>query len=296
MTAVRLLASTAMAFALSACGANPSDVCASEEAVSSISGEAKESYALFEDIKSATEAPPYQSNQSWISQSSNIQALTKKSDALAVKLDQSVAACIAMEEASSEPADFEARTRAQGRSGDIAGAIAGFGVGLAVAVLKPQIDAMTPAQKRKDIWTPMCNGDFSPIHKDYNWGTAIADQIFPKRYAFWFNTVEKIKEEKNKLDQSISDAEVALSELEYKLYSSDYEKVKFELRDAALISKNEDETSFKCSANVTGIISGYANAAKNLNYDVLVTSEGKKKVSIVKDDDYNALFTSSEGE
>jgi hypothetical protein len=246
MTAVRLLASTAMAFALSACGANPSDVCASEEAVSSISGEAKESYALFEDIKSATEAPPYQSNQSWISQSSNIQALTKKSDALAVKLDQSVAACIAMEEASSEPADFEARTRAQGRSGDIAGAIAGFG--------------------------------------------------FPKRYAFWFNTVEKIKEEKNKLDQSISDAEVALSELEYKLYSSDYEKVKFELRDAALISKNEDETSFKCSANVTGIISGYANAAKNLNYDVLVTSEGKKKVSIVKDDDYNALFTSSEGE
>lgn len=296
MNAARLLASTAMAFALSACGSNPSDICASDEAVAAISGEAKASYALFDDIKSATEKPPYQSNQSWISQSSNIQALKKKSEELAVKLDESVAACIAMDENSPQQADFEARSRAQARGGDISGAVAGFGVGMAVALLKPQIDAMAPAQKRKEIWTPMCNGDFTPIHKDHSWGTAIADQLFPNRYSFWFNTVEKIKEEKSKVDQSISDAEVALAELENKLYSSDYEKVKFELRDAALISKNDDKTSFKCSANVTGVVSGYADAGKNLNYDILLTNEGKKKVSIVKDNDYNALFTTSVGE
>jgi hypothetical protein len=296
MNTPRLLASAAFAFALSSCGANPSDICASEEASSTISSEAKKNDALFEDIRAGTETPPYQSNKSWISQSANIQSMKKKSDALAVKLEEATATCISMDENASQQVDIEGQLRQRVRGGDVAGGIAGFGVGLAVGMLKPQIDAMSPARKRKEIWTPMCNGDFSPLHSDHSWGTAIADQIFPNRYAFWFNTVEKIKEEKNKLDQSISDAEVALNELENDLYLADYEKIKFILKDASLISKNDDETSFKCSANVTGVISGYSEAAKNLNYDVLITSEGKKKVSIVKDADYEALFVASFGE
>jgi hypothetical protein len=222
--------------------------------------------------------------------------MKKKSDALAVKLEEATATCISMDENASQQVDLEGDLRNRVRGGDMAGGIAGFGVGLAVALVKPKIDAMSPAQKRKEIWTPMCNGDFSPLNSDNSAGTAMADKLFPNRYAFWFNTVDKIQQEKSKLDQSISEAEVLLTELENDLYLADYEKIKFSLKDASLISKNDDETSFKCSANVTGVLSGYSEAAKNLNYDVLITSEGKKKVSIVKDADYEALFVASFGQ
>lgn len=296
MNTARLLASTAIACAVAGCGANPSDICASDEAVTAISSEARQGYALFEEIRAVTEEPPFQSNETWKQQSSNLANLQKKSDSLATKLEEATATCISMEEGAATQADFEASSRAQAKGGDIMGAIAGFGVGVAVAIIKPQIDAMTPAQKRKDIWTPMCNGDFSAIREDHAWGTAIAAQIFPNRYAFWYNTVEKIREEKSKVDQVISDTEIAIAELEANLYSTDYEKVNFELRDASLISKNDDETSYKCSANVTGVLAGYSEASKNLNYDILITSEGKKKVSIVKDADYEALFAPFAGE
>lgn len=296
MRKIHICLATVVVIGLSGCGGSPSDICAAVEATEAISKEAKDNYVLYNDVLAATEEPHYKKNEAWISQFENIEALQKKSEGVKAKLEKSIATCIAMDEAAAQDKEVGAGSREQFLGGDAAGGIASFGVGIAVALVKPGIDAMSPAQKRKDIWTPMCSGDFTPLHKEHQYGTAMADALFPNRYAFWFNTVEKLSEDSNRLDQSIADAEVALQEYEQKIYSGDFEKIKYELREMSLIDKNEDETSFQCSANVTGLVEGYAPVFKNLNYSVLVTTEGKRKVSIAKDEDYNALISSGSGE
>lgn len=280
--------------ALSGCS-NPSQICISNEAVNTLKAEAKSQYALFADIRDGTAEPPFKNDKVWIGISNNINTLKAKSQDLQTKIDGVVATCVAMPDESFN-GNFERNARQQSDTGDLFGAINAFGIGLAASAVAAGISQMSPAEKRMKIWTPMCKGDFSSLHDDAGHGASIADVLFPKRYAFWYNHIEKNNVIKSKLDLAIAIKQSELSTYETKSYADSFEKVIYDVREASLISNNDQETSFKCSANLYGKINGYVEAHGNINYNVNVTAEGGRKASIEKDDDYYKIMPTLEGD
>jgi|GEM_PF-2087938 len=289
-----VISTAAAALVVSGCAGNASSICDIEEAKAEISKDAKNGYALFEDIRFATEDPPYKNDEEWIRQNTVIEGMIKNSEDLSVKIDTSVETCIQMGDESGGPGDWQNSGRTKADGGDIIGGVGAFMDGLIVTLVKASVDQLTPAEKRRKIWAPMCrDNDFTPLHEDYSYGTKIAKMLFPARYNFWYNNVFKFKEQKSRLDQNISEAQSAIFDYENNRYNSDFEKVEYDLAEVSLISKNEDETSFSCSANLMARIKDYSEVGKNINYNVLITSEGGKKVKIIEDDDYNMLFSNN---
>lgn len=262
----------------SGCSENKSSVCSGADVNEAFTAAGKADSLMYEIIRQETASPPFKADKKWIELNNAFEGVKKALDEKSLAIDAAKAKCVSM------PNEF-------GEQNSVS--LFTMGEALAAKFTREALARMAPDERRK-IYTNVCNGDFS----DFSAGSELnyykfAEYTLPNRYRYWFYDVQKLTEQRIKLESSLSESEARIRDYEANFFENAYKKVVFSIKDAALDASNESETSYSCSANLYAEIPGWNPSFRTVNYEVKITSDDNRRVQLKKDEFYNAINTLS---
>ena len=268
-----------LAIMVTGCSENKSSVCSGADVNEAFTAAGKADSLMYEIVRRETANPPFKADKKWIELNNALEGVKKALDEKTLAIDAAKAKCVSMPNEFGEQKSFSLFT---------------MGEALAAKFTREALARMAPDERRK-IYTNVCNGDFS----DFSAGSKlnyykVAEYTLPNRYRYWFYDVQKLTEDRAKLENSLSESEARIRDYEANFYENAYKKVVFSIKDAALDASNESETSYSCSANLYAEIPGWNPSFRTVNYEVKITSDDNRRVQLKKDELYSAIKNISE--